>query len=250
MEHKKVLMDWGYMAYREGGRGRPLVFVHGAGNNAGVWQGVVETLEGGFRAMALDLPGHGGSSCALVETVEDYASRVTDFLDALDLEDVVLVGHSMGGAIAIKVLAASSRVTAGILVGTGAVLEVNPKLLKGLREDFVNTVATMARWCFSKGAPPGLMEEAREMMLQAGREVLYRDMRACSLYSGREDLGAITVPTLVICGDKDVMTPVALSRELVEGIGNARLTVVPDSGHMVQLEAPGAVARAIEDFLQ
>jgi len=249
MKHKRVLMDWGYMAYLEKGQGRPLVFVHGAGNGAQVWQKVMEGLGGDLRLLALDLPGHGSSSCALVETVEDYASAVEDFLKALDLEEVVLVGHSMGGAIAIKVLKDSSRVGAGVLVGTGATLEVNPKLFQGLKEDFVNTVATMARWCFSKGALAELVEEAREMMLQTGGEVLYRDMHACSLYSGREDLGAIGVPTLVVCGDKDVMTPPALSQELVDGIEKAQLTVVPGAGHMVQLEAPMKVAQALEAFI-
>ncbi len=249
MENKKVLMDWGYMAYLEGGQGRPLVFVHGAGNRAQVWQGVVEDLESDFRVLALDLPGHGGSSCRLAESVEDYASWVLAFLEAMDLEDVVLVGHSMGGAITIKAVPNSSRVTGAVLVGTGATLTVNPKLLAGLEEDFINSVATMAKWCFSKGAPGELVEEAREMMLQAGRDVLHRDMYVCSIYSGKKDLGAISVPTLVICGDKDVMTPVALSQELVDGIGDARLTVVTGAGHMVQLEAPQDVAGAIKEFL-
>ena len=249
MEEKKVLMDWGYMAYMEEGRGRPLVFIHGAGNRAEVWSRVMGALKGDFRVMALDLPGHGRSSCLQEDSIEGYASRVVDFLEALDLEDVVLVGHSMGGAIAIKVIPFCPRVTRGVLVGTGATLTVNPKLLEGLREDFRASVATMARWCFSKGASPDLVEEAREMMLQAGREVLYRDMYACSVYSGKDDLKAIGVPTLVVCGEKDVMTPVTLSQELVENIGDARLQVVPGAGHMVQLEAPGELAEAVRGFL-
>ncbi len=249
MERKKVAMDWGYMAYLEEGRGRPLVFVHGAGNRAQVWEGVMEELRGGFRVIALDLPGHGASSCKLEETIEGYASRVEEFLDALELQEVVLVGHSMGGAVAIKTVPRSTRISGVVLVGTGVTLSVNPRILSGLKEDFRGTVAAMARWCFSKDVHPPLVEKAGEMMLQAGRDVLYRDMYACSVYSGKEDLGGIAVPALVICGEKDVMTPVALSRELVKSIKDARLTVVEGRGHMVHMEAPGAVALAIRAFL-
>ena len=249
MEEKRVLMGWGYMAYLEGGDGRPLVFVHGAGGGAQVWSRVLEGLEVDYRVLALDLPGHGRSSCKLEETVEGYTSRVVEFLEALDLEDVLLVGHSMGGAIVIKAVPRCARVTGAVLVGTGAVLEVNPKLLRGLKENFGGSVAMMARWCFSRDVAAELLEEAREMMLQAGMEVLYRDMYACSLYSGEEDLRSFFLPTLVVCGEKDVMTPPSLSQELVEKIEGAHLAFIPDSGHMVHLERPLELAEAIRCFL-
>ncbi len=249
MEERGVLMNWGYMAYLEGGEGHPLVFVHGAGNNAWVWGRVLEDLEVDHRVIALDLPGHGRSSCKLEETVEGYAFRVEEFLEALNLEDVLLVGHSMGGAIVIKTVPRCARVTGVVLVGTGAVLEVNPKLLEGLRENFEGSVATMARWCFSKGVASELLGDARGMMLQAGREVLYRDMYACSIYSGGEELRDLSLPTLVVCGEKDVMTPPPLSQDLVERIKGARLVLIPNSGHMVHLERPVELAEAIRCFL-
>nr|ATZ76872.1 esterase/lipase [uncultured bacterium] len=249
MEGKRVLIDWGYMAYLEGGRGRPLVFVHGAGNSIRVWDRVLMDLKKNYRVLAVDLPGHGESSCKLEETVEGYAARVIEFLDALNLQDVHLVGHSMGGAIVVKAVPQCSRVTGAVLVGTGATLEVNPTLLKGLKENFGGSVDMMARWSFSREVPQDLVDEAREMMLQVGREVLYRDMYACSVYSGEEDLSSFSVPTLVVCGEKDVMTPPRLSQKLAEEIEGARLVLVPGSGHMVHLERPRELVGIIRSFL-
>jgi len=249
MEEKRLLMDWGYTGYLEGGEGdTPLVFIHGAGNRGRVWRGVMDHLKSTFQVIAPDLPGHGRSSCMLQERVEDYSQSIREFLETLNLQEVLLIGHSMGGATAIKALPQCPRVKGAVLVGTGAQLKVNPKILQGLRENFVESVGTMARWCFSKGAREELIDEARDMMLQAGRDVLYRDIYACSVYSGTEELKRFNVPTLVVCGEKDVMTPADLARELVTQIKGAKLKLIPNSGHMVHLEQPQTLAKAVKDW--
>jgi len=249
MEEKRLLMDWGYMSYLEDGEGdTTLVFIHGAGNRGRVWRGVMDHLKSTFQVIAPDLPGHGRSSCMLQKMVEDYSQSVREFLETLKLQKVFLIGHSMGGAITIKAVLQCPWVKGVVLVGTGAQLKVNIKLLQGLRENFVESVGTMARWCFSKGTREELIEEARDMMLQAGRDVLYRDMHACSVYSGTEELKKFNIPTLVVCGEKDVMTPVDLSRDLVTQIKGGKLKLIPNSGHMVHLEQPQTLAKAIKDW--
>ena len=249
MEEKRLLMNWGYMSYLEDGEGdTTLVFIHGAGNRGSIWNKVMEHLKSDFQVIAPDLPGHGRSSCILHKSIEGYAQSIREFLETLNLQEVFLIGHSMGGAITIKTVPQCPQVKGAVLVGTGAQLKVNTKLLKGLQENFVESVGTMARWCFSKGTREELIEEARDMMLQAGRDVLYRDMYACSVYSGTEDLKKFDIPTLVVCGEKDVMTPVDLSRDLVTQIKGSKLKLIPNSGHMVHLEQPQTLAKAIKDW--
>ncbi len=250
MEKRKVLRDWGYMAYLERGEGDPVVFVHGAGNRAEIWARLFDGLPDYHRVIAVDLPGHGDSSCYQINSVEGFAREIRGFLDELDLENVTLAGHSMGGAITIKVASTDHRVTRGILVGTGARLKVNPRLLDGLRDDFRPWVANMAKWSFLKGAPGELVQEAMEMMIEAGREVLYNDMYACSTYSGEEELDTFPRPALIACGENDIMTPPELSKELSEKIKGSALKLIPGAGHMVHLEQPGALAEAILAFLK
>ena len=205
-------------------------------------------LKSAFQVVAPDLPGHGSSSCMLQERIEDYAQNIREILETLNLQEILLIGHSMGGAIAIKALPQCPQVKGAVLVGTGAQLKVNPKILQGLKENFLESVGTMARWCFSKGTWEGLIDEVRDMMLQAGRDVLYRDMYACSVYSGIEELKRLNMPVLVVCGEKDVMTPPDLARELVAQIKGAKLKLIPNSGHMVHLEQPQTLARAIKNW--
>ncbi len=249
MQRKRALMDWGYMSYLEGGNGDlPLVLIHGAGGNAKIWERAMGLLKDDFRIIALDMPGHGNSSCLLHRHIEDVACCLVDCLQALDLQGPILMGHSMGGGVVINAASRASQVRGLVLVGTGLRLEVNPKLIKGLQEDFLSTVETMARWCLRKEAPSKLVDEVRDMMLQAGKAILHADLLACSNYAGEESAGRLNVPTLVIFGDRDVMTPPQLSKELLTHIRGARLRIIPDSGHMVQLEQPKALCKAVIDW--
>ncbi len=250
MKKRKVLMDWGYMSYLEGGKGDPVVFVHGAGNRAEVWARLFNGLEDRCRIIAVDLPGHGESSCHMIDSVDEYARQIVAFLNELELENTTLAGHSMGGAITIKVTSSSDRVIKAILVGTGAELKVNPKLLAGLKEDFRLWASTMARWSFLKGASEELVKYATEMMIESGKDVLYNDMYACSTYSGQEEVEKFPKPALIVCGEKDVMTPPELSKKLAETITEAKLQFIPDSGHMVHQEQPEELVKTILSFLE
>ena len=238
------------MAYLGKEEGREvLFFIHGAGNRAEVWEGVMGRIPN--RSLyAVDLPGHGLSSCKRCERIEDYSRCILQFMEAKGIEEAILVGHSMGGAIAIKATLSSDRVKGLVLVGTGATLKVNPKLLEGLREDFPQAVERMTRWSFRKGAPQELLDKGKGLFLQAGQEVLYQDMKACDDYSSEEELGRISVPTLIICGDTDVMTPPELSQRLHEGIKGSELVLIEGSGHMVHVEKGGEVGEAIARFLE
>ncbi len=244
-------LPWGSVSYLKAGKGIPfLIFIHGAGNNAEVWMDVFPYLKDIATAIAVDLPGHGYSAYRSINGVDDYSRCVIDFIETLGVERPVLVGHSMGGAISIKIAAHYRNLSGLILVGTGAHLKVNPRLLKMLEEDFSGAVDLMAKWSFLKDISGDLIEKSREMLFLAGQEVLLQDMRVCDGYSGETDLERIKIPTLIVCGKEDVMTPVSLSMELYERIRGSKISLIDGSGHMVQLEKSGELGRMMVSFIR
>ncbi|GAB4249708.1 MULTISPECIES: alpha/beta fold hydrolase [Deferrisoma] len=231
--------------------GRALVLLHGAGGHHGLWLPVWRELRArGVPALAVDLPGHGGSAPPPEWTVEGLADAVARGLREGGLAAWVVAGHSLGGAVALTLGASGDPAVLGLgAVATGARLGVNPAILEGIRTAFEVTVDRIARWCYPKGTPEGVWKEAAATLAAAGPGVLWNDFEACRRYGlSPEALGRIAVPTAVVCGDRDVMTPPELSRELAEAIPRAGLRLVPGAGHMVILEAPGAVAEALAEL--
>lgn len=227
----------------------PVVLIHGAGGNHMLWPIAFHRLA--RRAVyALDLPGHGRSSGAGRQQIEEYAADVVGFLDALAVERAVLVGHSMGGAVAqVTALTAPQRVAALVLVATGARLRVAPAIIEGLSNNFEQTVAMIMQWAWGPGAPPEMIEQGRQTMLKTGADVLLGDFLACDRFDLRQQIGQISAPTLVLTGSEDRMTPPRLGQALAEGIPGARFQLVEGAGHMLMLERPAETAQAVEAFL-
>jgi len=172
-------------------------------------------------------------------------------LEALALKRAILVGHSMGGAIVqLLALEHSSMVGGLILVGTGARLRVLPSLLNGLANDFEETIEALLVYAYSASAPTELVELGRQEWLANSPAVIRGDFLACDRFDVIDRLGKIHCPTLVLCGEEDRLTPPKYSHLLRDSIADAALTVIPDAGHMVMLEQPQRVNRAIEEFLQ
>lgn len=239
-----------YYAAR-GESGAPLVFVHGAGDSHLLWNGQLAALSDAARTFGIDLPGHGRSTGPGRSTVLDYAVTVREFLDALDLNKVALVGASMGGAIAQTVaLEFPERLRGLVLVGTGAKLRVAPQYLNGLQESFPETVRTLVENYYAPDAPPSLKEKSFQQLAATGATVTHDDYAACDAFDGRERVKDISLPTLVLCGRQDRMTPPKFSEYLAQQIPNAELVLVENAGHMVMLEQPGAVNAAIRKWLK
>lgn len=231
------------------GRKLSLVLVHGAGGTHMHWPAHLRRLPD-WNVYALDLPGHGKSAGAGCTTIAGYRDAVFGFLQALGLEKVVLVGHSMGGAITLDfALHYPQRLAGMVLVGTGARLRVAPTILDGLRADFAATAGTLADWVHGLRVSAQTKRLYLQRLLEATPEVVYGDFYACDHFDLRNDLPRIATPALVICGTADIMTPPRYSEYLTANLPNARLVLVPDAGHMVGLEAPEALADAVAEFL-
>jgi len=230
--------------------GPPVVLIHGAGGNRLVWPAALRRLPGA-TVYALDLPGHGRSGGAGRERIGDYAADLVGFLDGVGEERAVLIGHSMGGAIAQTVaLTAPERVSGLVLLSTGARLKVSPSILEGLQRDFRAVVRLTAEWAWGPGADPALVAEGQRAMEETGPQVLLGDFLACDRFDVRERVGEIRAPTLVATGSEDRMTPPRFGRWLADNIPGARFLLVEGAGHFLMLERPREVAAAVEAFLR
>lgn len=232
-----------------GRRGPAVVLIHGAGGNHLHWPAGMRRLPGAV-AYAVDLPGHGRSGGEGRTRIEDYAADILGFMDGVGIARGVLVGHSMGGAIAqMTALLAPDRVAGLVLVGTGAKLRVAPVLLEGILQDFPGALALIAEWAWGPGADPALVARGRQMMARVPPQVVWGDFAACDRFDIRERLEEIAAPTLVITGSEDRMTPPRFGQYLTEHIPGARFVLIEGAGHMVMLEKPEEVVRAVQGWL-
>jgi pimeloyl-ACP methyl ester carboxylesterase len=229
----------------------PLILIHGAGGSYLYWPPEIRH-RGGGGILAIDLPGHGESSGNVEESIEAYVLVMVEFLDKLEINQAVLAGHSMGGAIAQRMsLDYPDRVKGLILVGAGAKLGVNPQLIRDCssEESYPKAISQILEWSFSQQADQKLVRLAGERMEEMPPTVLHADFNACSAFDIRGHVGEIKQPTLIICGEDDQMTPVRFSEYLAERIRRSRLEVIPEASHMVLLEKPEIMARLVDDFM-
>lgn len=209
-----------------------------------VWRLQLQHFKGG---LAVELPGHpSGSGCS---TIEDYADIVEERVREKNVKDPVLVGHSMGGAIAITLALRNSDLAGLVLVGTGARLRVDPHILTGIKENYQEVSKLVGRWSVSPTSDPVIAERITEDLLKVKPEVAYGDFTACDRFDQMNDVQKITCKTLIVVGADDRMTPVKYSQYLHEKIVNSRLVVIPEAGHSVMLEKHRIFNAAVEAFL-
>ena len=229
----------------------PVVLIHGAGGHHLYWPPQVRRLPR-QRMFAIDLPGHGKSQGVGSHSIDDYADQVVAFLKALKFSQAVLIGHSMGGAIALQAALDAPRRVIGLgLIGSAARLRVNPALLQAAADPAKGPdVAHMiTEYSFSPAAGGRLKATAEQRMLETRLSVLYGDLLACDAFESPDLAGRISVPTLIVFGEQDKMVPLQGGRGLQEQIPGAQLELLPDAGHMVMLEQPDRVAGLLNEFL-
>lgn len=226
-----------------------LVLLHAAGGSRLEWPGELRRLPNA-SVYALDLPGHGRSDPPGRDRIEAYAAVVLAFIEQLGLRNVVLLGRSMGGAVVQLIgLQQAPAVSGLVLVATGARLRVMDVILEGIRDDFEGTAEMIVNNVWAEGAPAAMIEASRQQFLETDPAVAHGDYVACNRFDVMDRLGEIQLPTLVINGTADRMTPLKYGRYLAEEIPDAQLLIVEGAGHMVTLEKPEAVATAVRRFL-
>ncbi|WP_434700522.1 acetoin dehydrogenase dihydrolipoyllysine-residue acetyltransferase subunit [Pseudomonas sp. D1-1] len=255
---QKIELDGRVIRYFERGEGAtPLVLIHGFGGDLNNWLFNHEALAAGRRVIALDLPGHGESAKTLQRgDLDELSGVVLALLDHLDINAAHLVGHSMGGAVALNVARLMpQRLRSLTLIGSaGLGAEINGSYLQGF-VDAANRNALKPQLVqlFSNAELVNrqMLDDMLKYKRLEGVDAALRQLAESVFKDGRQqvDLREVVqaghVSTLVIWGSDDAIIPAAHADGLA-----ARVEVLPGQGHMVQMEAAEQVNRLILDFIQ
>jgi len=227
----------------------PVVFIHGAGGTHQHWLFQVRDLPES-PTYAPDLPGHGRSEGPGRDSIQAYGDWLVGFLNAAGLDRAVLVGHSMGGGVALDVAQRYPGRVAGLgLVAAGARLRVAPAILEAIRHNPEAAVELICAFAYSSEAVPELVRQGQRQMGETAIDVLDGDFIACDAFNVMDRLGEIAVPAAVLCGTQDNLTPTKYATYLRDHIPDATLHLVEGAGHMVMVENPGAVVQALVALL-
>jgi pimeloyl-ACP methyl ester carboxylesterase len=221
-----------------------LLFIHGAGCLSDVFGAQVAAFP---NSHAISLPGHGvAGTCS---SIEAFADAVEAYVVEHNLHDVVLCGHSMGGAIALTLaLRRPAWLRALVLIGSGSRLRVSAEILDGLRSDFVVSRRRIAGLLFGDPSP-GRVTAAERAMIEVGAEQTLADFAACNTFDATERLGEIAVATLVLTGERDVMTPPKYAQLLADRVPNGQVRILPGAGHLAMVEQPARVNEELRGFV-
>ncbi|MBU3915871.1 alpha/beta hydrolase [bacterium] len=223
-----------------------LLFIHGSGGSAESWHYQTNHFK---KSIAVDLPGHPHGE--LLDTIDGCVDWLHDYVLKKDLRDLVLVGHSLGGGIALLyTLKYPERVKGIVTVGSGARLRVHPMTLEMLEKEVENPehfgeFATQSLALIEKDVADVMARRT----IENGPAVMLNDLRACDRFDIMDRLEEIQVPLLALCGDQDIMTPPKYSSFMVSSINGAKAEIIQGGTHMVFAEKPEEVNKAIEDFI-
>ena len=232
-----------------------ILLIHGSGVSAGAWVNQLRGSLTAFRVAAIDLPGHGKSDPIPRASVEEYAETVAEFLEALGSGPVLVVGHSLGGAIAIALAAQRPHAVTGlVLLASCAKLpwvdsswgRLLPYVPGPLWKTFF--ISTAQKLLFARGVPGHAVSLGMQELRSCRAETILKDLQAAKAMDLTQQATGLDVPTLILCGSQDRLTPPALSADLKGLIPGSRLTLVEGAGHMLLLEVPTRVNEEVLNF--
>jgi pimeloyl-ACP methyl ester carboxylesterase len=242
---------------REFDNGLPAaVLIHGAGFDHSAWALHSRWFaHHGFAVLVPDLPGHGRSQGPALKSIAEMADWIAALLEAVGSASAHLIGHSMGSLIALETAARHPpKVSALGLIGTAATMTVGPDLLKAAEANNHDAIDMVSIWGLGFDAEiggslaPGLWMHggAQRVLRHCAPGVLFCDLSACNSYSDALAAAAkVTVPTTLILGEKDMMTPAKTGKALASAIPHARTVVLRGAGHMMMSERPDELLAAL-----
>lgn len=252
-EEKNMIIEGVLVRYLEwkGGSETPLLFLHGWRQQASIWKPIISKLHKENRSVwALNLPGFGGSEPLQKQQVmlSDYARCVVEFLKSVKHESVVVIGHSFGGRIAIK-LAAEHQAIVKKLILIGSHGFVDDSLAKKIKNVLAKVIKPL--FMFSTMQP---LRRKMYKIIGAEDYVATPNLRKTFINIINEDVGSllplISQKTLLIWGENDTETPLAFGEKMQSKIPNSKLIKIPNSGHYPFLDNETACLTHIEKFIQ
>ncbi len=225
-----------------------MVFIHGSGATSAVWYYQKQHFK---DADTPDLPGHpDGRLCS---SIEEYSNWLHGYIQEKNYKDVILAGHSLGGAITLQyALTYPEDLKAIILIGTGARLRVLPLIIETIRsklnnprrwmDDFVKPIYT--------SIDRDLWDKLEPVLLRVGPEPQLNDFLCCDKFDIMDKINSIELPALAIVGDKDNMTPPKYSKYMTDNMPCCRMELIKGGTHLAFMENPQQVNEAIEKFIK
>ena len=258
-----IQLDDHTLAYTDVGRGTPLLFIHGYPLNRHLWEPQIEGLSQEARILAPDLRGHGESQAVPGNySMEMFADDLNAFLDTLSItQPVVVCGLSMGGYVALAFFRKYTTRMAGLILAATRATADSPEARIGrdqavamAKEKGVAAIAdTMLPKMLSPKTyerKPELVDRVRAIMNHTSLEGVLGDLNGLKQrIDSTPTLSHIKLPTLILAGADDQIIPLKEAQSMQASIPGARLVVIPDTGHLLNLEDPAAFNLAISDFL-
>ena len=230
----------------------PVILIHGAGMNYQIWPFEIRRLNR-YQIIALDLPGHGHSEGTACHSIKAYADRLMTFMHSLKIAKAVLVGHGLGGAIALMTAIQPSEVAAGVgLVSSGAFLGGETDIVRELSTPFGHSrgLQLIQEKAFGSFTKPDGIKNVMQMLTKVRHSVLYSDCRACADFDLRTEIHLLKAPVWAAVGDDDRITPPSYSRYLVDQISDSTLQIVLGAGHMIPVENGAELVLGLQAFLE
>lgn len=238
-----------------GGDATPIIFLHGVGSDKSVWAPQLAYFGQQRRAVAFDYPGYGESDPSPDATGDDFAAVILAAMDALDIDRAHVCGLSLGGVIAIALHAADPSRCASLILADSFAVHPDGQAIFDRSEAASRTVGmrglaeARAGALLGTAATPAMHAEVIDTMSNIDPAAYVIGARAVWLADQIDRASAIRVPTFVLVGDEDSITPPALSEQLVSLIPGATMEVIAGAGHLANLEQPAAFNAAVDTFL-
>lgn len=252
------------LSYDDVGEGRiPIIFLHGFPFNKTMWKGQLDCFQSEYRLIACDIRGFGKSKDENSHlSIDLFAEDLVVFMDNLNIEKAILCGLSMGGFIALNAMRGfPDRFEALILCDTQCIADSAETKLK--RYMVINDTSLDGTNAFSEGFVKNvfhdntitqnkpLVEKLRNDVFANSQHIIGMGLKAIADHSETcSILDGIAIPTLIICGRADAVTPLAESEFMKRSIKGSILTVVEDAGHVSNLEQPDVFNKHLGDFLR
>ena len=239
-----------------GGDSTPIIFLHGVGSDKSVWASQLAHFGQQRRAVAFDYPGYGESDPSPDATGDDFAAVILAAMDALDIDSAHVCGLSLGGVIAIALHAADPSRCASLILADSFAIHPDGQAIFDRSHAASRTVGmrglaeARAGALLGTAATPAMHAEVIDTMSRIDPAAYVIGARAVWLADQINRASAIRVPTLVLVGDEDSITPPALSEQLVSLIPGATIAVIAGAGHLANLEQPTAFNSAVDTFLK
>ncbi|KKM88660.1 hypothetical protein LCGC14_1256540, partial [marine sediment metagenome] len=210
---------------------RTIIFIHGSGGISNTWKNQFD-IKISCNIIAIDLPSHGKSDKIAELNLELYVDNVRELVIFLKIKEVILAGHSLGGAVIQEYyFKYPDDVLALLLIGTGGRLRVKPQIFDSLKKDHPAYLESL-KGAFSESTDKSLIDAYSKESSKNSAEVTYSDFIICDNFDTLDKTTTIGIPCLIVCGIDDSLTPVKYSEYFHKKLKNSELVLIENAGHM------------------